>query len=49
VVDDVDGTVASAEAAGASVVRPPQEQPWGYVALVADPDGHLWQLMRPPS
>jgi predicted enzyme related to lactoylglutathione lyase len=46
VVDDVDGTVARAEAAGATVVKPPEQKPWGYLALVADPDGHLWQLMR---
>jgi predicted enzyme related to lactoylglutathione lyase len=49
VTDDVDGFVAKAEAAGATVVRPAAQKPWGYLALVADPDGHLWQLMRPPS
>ena len=31
--------------AGGTVVEVPGRKPWGYVALVADPDGHLWRLI----
>lgn len=41
---DVDAMVAKAVAAGAEVVMPPAEHPWGYTAAVADPDGHVWQI-----
>jgi uncharacterized protein len=37
----------TAVSAGGSVVVPPGQQPWGYVAVVADPDGHLWQVIVP--
>jgi len=30
---------------GGAVIVAPGGQPWGYVALVADPDGHLWQII----
>ena len=30
---------------GGSLVTPPDRRPWGYTALVADPDGHLWQII----
>ncbi|MDQ6838115.1 MAG: VOC family protein [Actinomycetota bacterium] len=30
--------------AGARSVTDPSERPWGYTALVADPDQHLWAL-----
>ena len=40
--------VAAAERGGGSVVTAPAQQPWGYVALVADPDGHLWQVITDP-
>ncbi len=30
--------------AGAAVVTPPGQQPWGYVGTFADPDGHLWMV-----
>ena len=45
---DEDGVRAGAESAasaGGKVVVAPGRQPWGYVALVADPDGHLWQII----
>ncbi len=42
---DVDALAEVAAGAGGSVVVPPGQQPWGYVAVVADPDGHLWQVM----
>jgi len=43
--DEVDALVAKAVAAGAEVVRPAGEQPWGaYTGAIADPDGHVWQI-----
>ena len=44
---DVDDLVARAEAAGGTVVSAAEEQPWGYSATFADPDGHLWQVLVP--
>lgn len=44
-VADVDAAVARAVAAGATVVTPRTEMPWGYTATIADPDGHVWQLV----
>lgn len=41
---EVRDVVEKARAAGADVVAEPQEQPWGYVATLADPDGHLWSV-----
>ena len=38
------GVVDRARAAGARVVTAPAEQPWGYAATFADPDGHLWMI-----
>ena len=44
-VHDVDGAVARAEAAGATVVRPPEDQFYGdRAAVVADPFGHQWSI-----
>ncbi len=45
---DEDGVRAwsdTAASAGGRVVVAPGRRPWGYVALVADPDGHLWQVI----
>jgi hypothetical protein len=41
---DVDDLVDRARAAGAEIVVEPAEQPWGFSAVFADPDGHLWQV-----
>ena len=38
------GMVERARKAGAEIVMEPAEQPWGFTAVFADPDGHLWQL-----
>lgn len=46
---EVDALVDKARAAGATVVVEPVDQGWAYRALVADPDGHLWQVIRPAS
>lgn len=44
-VTDVDAAVAKAEAAGATVLRAPEDQFYGdRAALVADPWGHHWSL-----
>ena len=44
-VPDVDAAVAKAVAAGASVVRAPEDQFYGdRAALVSDPFGHQWSL-----
>ena len=44
-VDDVDAATATAEAAGATVVRAPEDQFYGdRAAMLADPFGHLWSL-----
>ena len=44
-VEDVDATVAKAVAAGATVVRAPEDQFYGdRAALVSDPFGHLWSF-----
>ena len=44
-VADVDAAVARAEAAGATVLRAPEDQFYGdRAAVVADPFGHQWSL-----
>ena len=34
--------VGRARAAGAHVVSEPEQRPWGFEGIFADPDGHLW-------
>ena len=47
-VDDVDATVATLRASGATVVVEPEDQPWGErVARVRDPAGNLVYLGAP--
>ena len=46
--DAVDDAVEQARRAGATVVRPPQRQPWGYDGAFADPDGHVWMVTSTP-
>ncbi|WP_114559630.1 VOC family protein [Desertihabitans aurantiacus] len=46
---DVDALVERARAAGAEVVAEPADQSWGYCATVADPDGHLLQVIAEPA
>jgi uncharacterized protein len=44
--DEVDAFVAKAEASGGSVYVPAKEQmPGMYGASIADPDGHVWELL----
>ena len=42
----VDALVERASGAGAEVVKPPETVSWGgYCAWLADPDGHLWEIV----
>ncbi len=43
-VDDVDGTVIRAVGAGATLERPPADNPYGRNAVIRDPYGHRWIL-----
>ena len=44
-VKNVDALVSRAEKAGATVVRPPQDQPYGdRSATLRDPYGHRWMI-----
>lgn len=46
----VDDLTARAEDAGARVVRAPGTADWGgHIAWIADPDGHLWELVFNPG
>lgn len=47
--EDVDAVVERARAAGAEVVKPPEEVFWGgYSGYFRDPDGHLWEIAWNP-
>ena len=47
---EVDALTARAEAAGAAVVKAPETVSWGgYCAWIADPDGHLWEIVWNPK
>jgi predicted enzyme related to lactoylglutathione lyase len=46
VVDDVDAAVARAVDAGASVDQPAQERPYGRIAVLADPFGNRFCLLK---
>ena len=48
VVDDPDAVFAQAVAAGATVVWPVADQPYGWrVGRVVDPFGHHWEIGKP--
>ena len=43
--DDVDALVGRATAAGAGVIQPAEDRPWGdRMASLTDPDGHVWNF-----
>ena len=45
----VDAIFADAEAAGATVTRPPVATSWGgYSGVFTDPDGHPWEIAHNP-
>ena len=48
-VTDVDGTTERARRNGAAVERPPTDQPYGRGAVIVDPFGHRWMLLRRPA
>lgn len=48
-VADVDGTTDRARRGGASVEREPADQFYGRGAVIVDPFGHRWMLMRPAA
>lgn len=48
--EDVDVTLAEAEAAGATIGRPGATTPWGgYSGVFVDPDGHPWEVAHNPG
>jgi uncharacterized protein len=47
---EVDHVIRVAAAAGATIVKPPQDTFWGgYSAYFHDPDGHLWEVVWNPQ
>jgi uncharacterized glyoxalase superfamily protein PhnB len=47
--DAVDRLFAEAVSAGATPLKLPYDTAWGgYVAYVADPDGHAWEFAHVP-
>lgn len=48
--EEVDAVMAQAEAAGATIVKPPGKTFWGgYAGYFQDPDGHLWEVVWNPQ
>jgi predicted enzyme related to lactoylglutathione lyase len=45
-IADPDAAVNSADSVGGRVINPGRDTPWGYMALVADPDGRTVELYR---
>ena len=48
-VDDVDVSTGRARRGGASVEREPADQLYGRAAVIVDPFGHRWILLRRPA
>jgi hypothetical protein len=47
---EVDSLMARAAAAGATILKEPQQAFWGgYHAFFADPDGHVWEVAHNPG
>ena len=46
-VEDVDSLTDRAVAAGAELIRAPEDQPYGRVCKFRDPYGHVWMLNGP--
>ena len=48
--EEVDTVMAEAEAAGAEIVKAPEDVFWGgYSGYFRDPDGHLWEVAWNPG
>ncbi len=45
-VADLNGVLDTLQAFGANVITPPQQTPWGYRAVVRDPDGRAVELYQ---
>ena len=46
-VEDVDAHLGHARAAGAEILRGPDDQPFGRLYAAADPEGHRWMFVQP--
>ena len=47
--DEVDAVMATAQAAGARILKPAGKVFWGgYHGYFADPDGHIWEIAHNP-
>ena len=47
---EVDAIMASAEGAGAAIIKPAHDTFWGgYAGYFRDPDGHLWEVVWNPQ
>ena len=47
--EEVDAAVAEFVAAGGALLRAPAKAEWGgYTSIVADPDGHAWEVAHNP-
>jgi predicted lactoylglutathione lyase len=47
---DADTVLAEAKAAGAKILKPAKETPWGgYSGYFADPDDHIWEVAHNPA
>ncbi|MCL3819542.1 VOC family protein [Aeromicrobium wangtongii] len=44
---DVDSWHRTVLAAGGTSISAPAVRPWGYTAVVTDPDGHAWEATAP--
>jgi predicted lactoylglutathione lyase len=48
--DAVDMVMDSARTAGATIVKPAHDTPWGgYAGYFQDPDGHVWEVVWNPG
>ena len=46
-VEDLDAHLAQARAAGAEILRGPDDEPFGRLYTAADPEGHRWMFVQP--
>jgi uncharacterized protein len=47
--NEVDSILQNALNAGATQIGQVQDEPWGYSAGFADPDGHQWEIVYMPG
>jgi uncharacterized glyoxalase superfamily protein PhnB len=46
-VDDLDAHFERARSAGATILREPEDEPFGRLYAAEDPEGHRWMFMQP--